>query len=316
MDFSLSQEQEELAATVRAVLEKDSGDPWRVLVEQVGATALSIPEEYDGAGASLFETSLVLTELGAALTPNPLLQTTLATQALLSAEHTDHLSAIASGRSATLILGGPAAMRSERQSRLDDPFLDGDLLLVAHDGVLHEVTACRRTPRVGMDLTLDLATIDALETVPLGQADEQQLRDVGAALVTALQVGAMRRCLEMTVTYCQEREQFGRPIGSFQALKHRLADCHVALETSRSASWAACWAAATLDPELSRRAATAKAWCSDSLNYIASEMVQLHGGIAITWEHPAHRYFKRAHALSQLFGQAHEHRARLAAENR
>jgi alkylation response protein AidB-like acyl-CoA dehydrogenase len=302
MDFALSQEQEELAATVRAVLEKDSGDPWRVLVEQVGAPALTIPEEYDGAGASLFETSLVLTELGAALTPNPLLQTALATQALLSAGHTDHLPAIASGRSATVVL--------------DDPVLDGDLLLVVRDGVLHEVTACRRTPRVGMDLTLDLATIDALETVPLGPADEQQLRDVGAALVTALQVGAMRRCLEMTVTYCQEREQFGRPIGSFQALKHRLADCHVALETSRSASWAACWAAATLDPDLARRAATAKAWCSDSLNYIASEMVQLHGGIAITWEHPAHRYFKRAHALSQLFGQAHEHRARLAAEKR
>jgi len=300
MHFALSPEQEELSATVRAVLAKDSGDPWRVLVEQVGAPALAIPEEYDGAGASLFETSLVLTELGAALTPNPLLQTAIATQALLAAGHTDHLSAIASGRSATVAFG--------------DPDLDGDLLLVVRDGVLHEVTAARCTPRVGMDLTLDLASIEVLEKARLGPADEQQLRDVGAALVTALQVGAMQRCLDMTVEYSRQRVQFGRPIGSYQALKHRMADCYVALETSRSVSWAACWSAARLDADLPQRAATAKAWCSDALNHVASEMVQLHGGIAITWEHPAHRYFKRAHALSQLFGQPHEQRARLTSE--
>jgi len=297
MRFALTREQEELATTVRAVAAKD--DAWSILVEQVGAPALAVPEEYDGAGASLFETAVVLTELGAALTPNPLLQTAVATSALLQAGHTDHLAEIAAGRSATVVL--------------DRLTLDGDLLLVVRDGVLHEVTAARRTPKTAMDLTLDLAEIEVDEATPLGPVDEQQLRDIGAALVTALQVGAMQRCLDMTAAYSKERVQFGRPIGSFQALKHRMADLYVDLETSRSVSWAACWAAANLDDDLPLKASTAKAWCSDALDHVASEMVQLHGGIAITWEHPAHTYFKRAHALGKLFGQAHEHRARLAA---
>jgi len=299
MHFALSHEQQELAATVRSVLAKESADEWKVLVEQVGAPALAIPEQYGGAGATLFETSLVLTELGAALTPSPLLATAIATQALLLAGHTGHLGDISAGRSAAVVLG--------------EPTLAGDLLLVVRDGVLHEVTAARRTPRAGMDLTLDYLQVEVEESTPLGPVDAEQLEDVAAALVTALQVGAMQRCLELTVAYSKERVQFGRPIGSFQALKHRMADLYVGLETSRSISWAACWAAANLDDDLSVKASTAKAWCSDTLNHLASEMVQLHGGIAITWEHPAHQYFKRAHALSQLFGQPHQHRARLAA---
>ncbi|HET7689815.1 MAG TPA: acyl-CoA dehydrogenase family protein [Nocardioidaceae bacterium] len=297
MHFALSQEQEELVSTVRAVL-SGSTDGWKVLVEQVGAPALAIPEEYDGAGASLFETALVLTELGASLTPHPLLQTAVATHALLSAGHHDHLAHLAAGRTATVAL--------------DDVVLDGDLLLVVRDGVLHEVTAARRTPLAPMDQTLELCRVSVDETTPLGPVDEAQLRDVAAALTTAVQVGAMRQCLELTVSYTKERQQFGRPIGSFQALKHRMADCYVLLETSQSVSWAAAWAAANLDDDLALKAATAKAWCGDALDHIASEMVQLHGGIAITWEHPAHHYFKRAHALGKLFGQAHEHRARLA----
>lgn len=297
MHFALTQEQQELAATVRAVLGKDLDDPWRVLVEQVGAPALAIPEEYDGAGATLFETALVLEELGAALTPNPLLQTAVATFALLEAGHTAPLPEIASGRSATVAL--------------DDVVLDGDLLLVVRDGVLHEVSDARRTPLPSMDQTLSLCRVEVVETVALGEVDEQQLRGVGAALVTALQVGTMQRCFDLTVAYSKERVQFGRQIGSFQALKHRMADCYVALETSRSVSWAANAAAAAGHDDLGVKASTAKAWCGEALDLIASEMIQLHGGIAITWEHPAHHYFKRAHALGQLFGQGHEHRARL-----
>ncbi|HSV40985.1 MAG TPA: acyl-CoA dehydrogenase family protein [Nocardioidaceae bacterium] len=297
MHFALSQEQEELATAVRSAL-ATSSDAWKVLVEQIGAPALAVPEEYDGAGASLFETALVLNELGASLTPTPLLQTAVATRALLSVSHAEHLVAIAAGRSATVAL--------------DDVVLDGDLVLVVRDGVLHEATDVRRTPLPSMDQTLELTRLEILSSEPLGSVDEQQLRDTGAALVTALQVGAMQRSLDLTVAYVKERHQFGRPIGSFQALKHRLADCFVALETSRSVSWAACWAAANLNDDLSAKASTAKAWCGDALDLVASEMVQLHGGIAITWEHPAHLYFKRAHALGKLFGQSHEHRMTLA----
>jgi alkylation response protein AidB-like acyl-CoA dehydrogenase len=126
-----------------------------------------------------------------------------------------------------------------------------------------------------------------------------------------MQVGAAERCLEMTVDYAKERVQFGRPIGSFQALKHRMADMLVEVETARSAAWAAAASAASRDGELPERAALAKAWCSEALTTVAAETVQLHGGIAITWEHDAHLYFKRAHALSQLFGQPHRWRDRL-----
>ena len=175
-----------------------------------------------------------------------------------------------------------------------------------------EVLDATRTERVGMDQTLEFAEIAIGDTKPLGAIDQQQLMDVGAALATAVQVGAMQRCLEMTVEYSKQRVQFGRPIGSYQALKHRMADCLVDLYLSQSVSWAACWAAANRELDLPQKASTAKVWCSEALNRVAAETVQLHGGIAITWEHDAHRYLKRAHAFSTLFGQPHEHRRRLA----
>ena len=103
--------------------------------------------------------------------------------------------------------------------------------------------------------------------------------------------------------------QFGRPIGSFQALKHRMADMLVLVEMSRSASWAASYALSTDAPNAEQLAHVAKSYCSDALNKIAAETVQLHGGIAITWEHDAQLVFKRAHALAQLFGAPHTHRA-------
>jgi alkylation response protein AidB-like acyl-CoA dehydrogenase len=115
----------------------------------------------------------------------------------------------------------------------------------------------------------------------------------------------------MTVAYSKERVQFGRPIGSFQALKHRMADMLVRLETSRSALLAASWALSTGSQDASERAAVAGSHIGDALWSVAGEMVQLHGGIAITWEHDAHLVLKRAHSLGTLFGQPHEHRARV-----
>jgi alkylation response protein AidB-like acyl-CoA dehydrogenase len=167
-----------------------------------------------------------------------------------------------------------------------------------------------------MDQTIRLATV-ALESAEATAvaADAGSflpvLRDIACSAVSAMQVGAAQRCLDRTVAYAKERVQFGRPIGSFQALKHRMADMLVEVETSRSAAWAAAWSAAQRDADLPVRAATAKAWCSEALAKVAGEAVQLHGGIAITWEHDAQLFFKRAHATSQLFGQPREHRRRL-----
>jgi len=136
--------------------------------------------------------------------------------------------------------------------------------------------------------------------------------DLAATLAAAEASGVAAWCSQTATEYARTRQQFGRPIGSFQALKHRMADLLVAVETSRSVSWAAAESVVRRTSGRAELAATAKSWCSEALNRIAGEAVQLHGGIAITWEHDVQLYFKRAHALSQLFGQPHEHRARLA----
>ncbi|HZC41269.1 MAG TPA: acyl-CoA dehydrogenase family protein, partial [Streptosporangiaceae bacterium] len=138
------------------------------------------------------------------------------------------------------------------------------------------------------------------------------------------------RALELTVGYTRDRVQFGRPIASFQALQHRMADLHVLVESARSLSGAAASAAAAPAsapdapadapaaapadaPDPGLLAAAAKAYCSEALLTVAAEMIQLHGALGITWEHPAHRYFKRAHGMAHLFGPPADHIARIAA---
>jgi alkylation response protein AidB-like acyl-CoA dehydrogenase len=139
-------------------------------------------------------------------------------------------------------------------------------------------------------------------------------RDLACIALSGEQVGAAGRALELTVAYTRDRVQFGRPIGSFQALQHRMADLHILVESARSLSYAAAAAAAGDAPDLAVQAAAVKAHCSEMLLTVAAEMIQLHGAIAITWEHEAHRYFKRAHGAAHLFGHASTHLARVATE--
>jgi alkylation response protein AidB-like acyl-CoA dehydrogenase len=321
MEFALTDEQQELASTVRALLDKRADSAavrsamqselgydeslWQTMCDQIGVAALVVPEAHDGVGASLFETAVVLEELGRSLAPNPLLASTIAAAALLlhgtDGQRADLLPRIAGGALATAVLEPPVVLEPAAEIVL---IPQGDALELSDD---------RPEARPALDPTTRLGHLDT-EAAP-----SQALRDVATALVTALQLGCARRGLDMTVAYAQERVQFGRPIGSFQALKHRMADLLVLLEMSRSASWAATGAASSyLQSPTSQRAATlheratvAKAYCSDALDRIASETIQLHGGIAITWEHDAHLVFKRAHALGRMLGQAHEHRSRM-----
>ena len=316
-------------------------DLWSALCEQIGVAALAVPEEYGGAGFTYLETHLVLEELGASLTPSPSLgSAVLATQALLLAGADEAcarlLPDLAEGtRTAAVCWAGPdgewatdseAIAVSARDGNLSgrstlvlDAFGADVLLVVASSdsGVgLYELDPSSAgvtvRPTTGVDQSLNLADVELVD------ARGEWIADVGASLdrlyavaaiaVTALQVGAAQRALDLTVEYLKERVQFGRPLGSFQALKHRCADMLVQVEAARSISWAAAWAV-THDPAgLVYRAALAKAWCCEAFNLVASEMVQLHGGIAITWEHDAHLYFKRAHATSQMFGRAAAHR--------
>jgi len=315
MEFALTEEQQELASTVRSLLDKRADARvatydealWSTLCEQIGVAALGIPEEYDGAGFSLFEALVALEEVGRSLVPSPLLSSLVTSEALLAGADEEAkarlLPRIAMGEVAAFVDG-------------DAPVLDGDLativVLVEDDG-LFEVDGAEATWTPSMDQTVRLATVSGGTRTRIGDGPAARARAelVGAAGCAALASGLAARALDMTVAYSKERVQFGRAIGSFQALKHRMADMLVLTEMCRSASWAASYAVATHAPDADELTHVAKAYCSDAVAHLAGETVQLHGGIAITWEHDAHLVFKRAHALGQLFGSAENHRAAL-----
>ncbi len=204
--------------------------------------------------------------------------------------------------------------------------LTADVLLVPADGVpsalyLVEVTApgVHRTPLVSLDMTRQLCdiTLDGASArqVAVGDAARDAVRAgllAGAAVIAAEQLGLAQRCLDLTVAYVKERRQFARPIGSFQAVKHRLADQWTAITLARAASRYAAACLAGGDPDAPVAVALAKSACCEAAVLAAEECVQLHGGIGFTWEHPAHLYLKRAKAASVAYGTPGAHRAALA----
>ncbi|KAA9158253.1 acyl-CoA dehydrogenase [Amycolatopsis acidicola] len=334
--MTFTPEQDALRETVRAVLERHS-EPWKVLCEQVGVAGLAIPEAYGGLGCGLGETQVVAEELGRALSSAPFLgSAVLAAHAVLEAADETAarrlLPAIAQGAIATLAWTTAdgtwhpdQAAVTAKGSTLDGSahyVLDGDLadilLVIADTGEelgLFEADPAqvRRIHSTTMDETRGLAVLEftGVAGTRIGTGDFRpalhRVRDIACATLAAEQAGAAARALDITVAYTKQREQFGRPIGGFQALKHRMADLYVLVETARSAAYAA----TQPDVDRARLAAVAKAYCTEAFSTVAAEMIQLHGGIAITWEHEAHRFFKRAHGSTQLFGQPHHHLSRV-----
>jgi alkylation response protein AidB-like acyl-CoA dehydrogenase len=204
--------------------------------------------------------------------------------------------------------------------------LEADVLLVpveADGGVeirAVEASAAGIDPVVSLDMSRQIADLSfegaASRVVVPASSGEAAVREslrAGAALLASEQVGIAQWCLETTVAYLKERRQFGRVVGGFQALKHRLADMYVMVEQARAAARYAAATAAEGDPDAEVAASVAQAYCSDVAVKVAEECVQLHGGIGMTWEHPAHLYLKRAKADQIAFGTASEHRAHLAA---
>jgi alkylation response protein AidB-like acyl-CoA dehydrogenase len=157
-----------------------------------------------------------------------------------------------------------------------------------------------------MDLTRPLARVAPAGTADIGP--DPGLADTAALLVAAEQIGAAAKCLDLTVAYTKERVQFGRPIGSFQALKHRMADLYVAVQSARAVV-----NDAIAEPSPTS-AALARVSASEAFSKVVAEAVQMHGGIAITWEHDIQLYFKRAHGSAQLLGPPQEHLRRLESE--
>jgi alkylation response protein AidB-like acyl-CoA dehydrogenase len=204
--------------------------------------------------------------------------------------------------------------------------LPADVLLVPADGVptgLYLVDAAapgvHRTPVVSLDMTRQLCEITfdgaAARQVAIGAAAQAAIAaglSAGAVILAAEQLGLAQRCLDLTVAYARERRQFARQIGSFQAIKHRLADLWTSITQARAASRYAAACLADGDPDVEVAVALAKSACCDAAVTAAQECVQLHGGIGFTWEHPAHLYLKRAKAASLAFGTPGAHRAALA----
>jgi len=311
----MTTERELLAETVRALVNKHAGPAavreamesergydeslWKMLCEQVGAAALVVPEEFGGAGGELADAATVLRELGRGLVPTPLLGTTLAELALLACDDVDAdtLARLAEGTAigtvvfdADYVIGGDVA----------------DVVVGVEEGQLGRWDKFSAQRADTMDPTRRLARLRSQETTPIGA--DPGLADCAAILVAAEQIGAAERCLELTVDYTKSRVQFGRPIGSFQALKHRMADLYVAVSAARAVV-----DDAIADPTPTA-AALARVTATDAFCAVAAEGIQMHGGIAITWEHDMQLYFKRAHGSAHLLGPARDQLRRLESE--
>ena len=285
---------------VRTAMESERGYDeklWSLLCEQVGAAALVVPEDLGGAGGELADAAVVLEELGKALVPTPLLGTTLAELALLAVDDHEPLEGLAEGTSIGTVVFDA------------DYVINGDVadVVIGTDGEsLTRWTTFTATPKSTMDLTRRLSAVIAGDTAPLGA--DPGLADTAALLMAAEQIGAASRCLDLTVAYTKDRVQFGRAIGSFQALKHRMADLYVKVSSARAVVNDAIAAPSPTTASLARY------FASEALSAVTAEAIQLHGGIAITWESDIQLYFKRAHGSAQLLGPPREHLRRLEAQ--
>jgi alkylation response protein AidB-like acyl-CoA dehydrogenase len=302
-------------------------DLWRALAE-LGATSLLIPEELGGQGASRREVAVVLEELGRSVAPVPYLgSAVLAAETLLGCDPTDAVRELLTGLAAgTSIPVLAVSLATAPESPLDDGTLSGtirtvadavaaDVLLVPVGAEVHAVPVAQDgvtvTPVVSLDLTRPVAdiTLSGATSTNLGASGVRDAVWSAAGLLASEQLGIAEWCLSTTVAYLKERYQFGRPVGSFQALKHRLADLWQELVLARAT---ARHAADATGAEARLAASLAQSLCSTVAVHAAEECVQLHGGIGMTWEHPAHLYLKRAKADAIALGSAEAHRALLA----
>jgi alkylation response protein AidB-like acyl-CoA dehydrogenase len=323
---------------------------WAQAGAQLGLQGIAIPEEYGGSGFSFAEQAIVLEELGAGLYGGPYLPSAvLAATALLASPdesaRQELLPGIAAGETIAALAfteedgsWDPAGIRlaaaksgdgwvldghksfvlsgAEASLYLVVAVADGGLSLFAVDAAASGLTA---TALPTLDQTRNLARLD-LAAVParlIGSAGDgaailDRVLDVAAIALAAEQLGAAQRALDITVDYTKTRHQFGRPIGSFQALKHRMADLLMEVESLRSAVAYAASAVAEGSDEVPALASLLKAYASETYFHVAAEMIQMHGGIGFTWEHDAHLFFKRAKSSELFLGDGAYHRERLA----
>ncbi|KAA0929091.1 acyl-CoA dehydrogenase family protein [Streptomyces apricus] len=348
-DLLYSQDEDALRAAVRDLLADhcdpagviagtESGAPydraaWKALADGMGLAGLLVPEERGGQGATHREAAVVLEELGRSVAPVPYLTSAVvATEALLACDADDLLAELASGRRIGVLAvalsvapgGAHKIVRAEggalhgELTGIADAAAADVLLVPAEDGGLYAVDAqaATVTPQVSLDLTRPVAKV-VLDAAPArrvgdaGPAVRRALR-AGAALLASEQLGLAEWSLTETVRYLKERKQFNRPVGGFQALKHRLAQLWLETVGTRAAARNAADALATGSADADVAVALAQAYAAPVAVHAAEEALQLHAGIGMTWEHPVHLYLKRAKADSIAYGTAGRHREALA----
>ena len=345
-------EEKSAEAAVREQMETDDGfdpDVWQQMSEQMGLQSLIVPEEFGGQGFGYVELIVVLEEMGRALLCAPFFSSVvLAANTLIhSGDETakaDLLPKIASGTIATLAFTeengkwDESGITMQASESANSYTLDGSKMYVL-DGNTAEIILVAAKTANGVSLFHVDAGADGLTRTSLATMDQTRKQskldfsgtpatligeegkgwdtlstvlDLAAVGLAAEQVGGAQMCLDMAVEYAKVRVQFGRPIGSFQAIKHKCADMLLEVESAKSAAYYAGWCAAEMNDELPSTASLAKAYCSEAYFHAAAENIQIHGGIGFTWEHPAHLYFKRAKSSELLFGDPTYHRELLA----
>jgi len=332
MRFAPSDEQDMLAEVSRDYLAAHPQPDWTTLVEEQAWHAIALPEAVGGMGFGLVELALVAEQVGRVLAPVPLLSNcALAATAIrdnaTAAQAEAWLGRMAEGERFALVLRGQFRMEGsgdaarvvgEAPHVLDGASCDHFLVPVGGRLVVVPATAVHRDPlptfddsRPASSLRLDWALED--DRV-LATADLTGAHRVGWVIQAAEAVGAAEFTLDQAVEYAKVRTQFGKAIGSFQAIKHKCADMLLQVESARSAAWYAAWALDAGAPDAHEAARTAATIAADALFHCAGQNIQIHGGIGFTWEHGAHRYLRRARADMQLLGHPRDHREALAKE--
>jgi alkylation response protein AidB-like acyl-CoA dehydrogenase len=320
---------------------------WQQMAQQMGLPGIAVPEEYGGSGYGIIEQIIILEEMGRALLCAPYFSSAILAATALAesgdeAARRELLPPIADGSTtATLAwvekLGAwdtAAHVDTSAVATAEGWSLSGRKTLVL-DGTTAALLLVVAATSAGLSLFAVAADAAGLTVRPLKTLDStrafssvefdatpgrligadgaaggvlERTLQVAAIALAAEQIGTAERCLEISVDYAKLRKQYGRPIGSFQALKHRFVDLLLEIETAKSAVYHAAAAAADSDPELPLAASMAKASASDAVVHAASEMIQFHGGIGFTWEHDAHLYFRRAKTTEQFLGSPQLHR--------
>jgi alkylation response protein AidB-like acyl-CoA dehydrogenase len=315
-------------------------DVWHTLAADLGMAGLLVPEDLGGAGAGAREAAVVMEEIGRAVAPVPFLSSAvLATVALLHAGDTETVRGLAAGSLTAALtvplstapdddVTGVSAGGNGLTGRVTSVAgaNEADVLVVpaaGPDGLeLHTVSrdaaGVEVSPVLALDMTRSLADIQFSGVAPsrigtgFAEAAVAAALETGAALLASEQFGIAQWCFDTTLAYAKQRKQFGRAIGSYQAIKHRLADLWIDVNAAAAAARYAADTRARQDDDATIAAAVAQAYCSGVAVRAAEECVQLHGGSGMTWEYPAHLYLKRAKSDQLAFGTAYRHRTRLA----